>query len=228
MKQGSEEWIRARLGKVTASRIADVVARAKSGGWGASRDNLMADIICERLTGQPQETYVSAAMQHGTDNEPLARAAYEFYADRDVKLVGFVEHPTIPMAGGSPDGLVGNDGLVQFKCPNSKTHISTLLGASIDGVYIKQMQFEMAVTGRKWCHFVSFDPRLSGDLQFHMRLVERSDALISELEREVVIFLKEVAEKEVRLRNLARGSSTLKDQLVGSLAVTPEQIEAAE
>lgn len=217
MQQGSEEWKAARLGKVTASRVADMVAKTRS-GWGASRDNLMADLIVERLTGQPQDTYTNAAMLHGIETEPLARAAYEFYADRDVELCGFLDHPSIDMSGCSPDGFVGKDGLVEFKCPASKTHINTLLGAAIDDKYVKQMQFQMAVTRRKWCHFVSFDPRLSGDLQFHMRLVERDDGMISDLEKEIIIFLKEVAEKEARLRTL--NGSRLKDQLIASLKET--------
>ncbi len=134
MDQGSEEWFKARIGKVTASRVADVLARTKS-GYSASRDNYMAQLICERLTNQKAEGFSNVAMQHGTETEPLARAAYEDYADILVDEVGFVPHPSIIMAGASPDGLVGDDGLIEIKCPNTATHIETLLSRTVPSKY---------------------------------------------------------------------------------------------
>ncbi len=192
--QRSAEWFEARLGKVTASRIADVVARTKS-GWGASRENYMAELICERLTGEPAAGYVSAAMQHGIDTEPEARAAYEMWTDSTVTEVGFVPHPEIAMSGASPDGLVGDDGLIEIKCPGTARHIKTLLGGTIDRRYLLQMQWQMACTGRAWCDFVSYDPRISPEMQLWIERVERDDETIDWLTKEVVAFLEELDEK---------------------------------
>ena len=211
MIQGDENWKAIRLGKVTASRVFDVVARTKSGP-AASRANLMAALVAERLTGTSQDSYSNTAMQWGTDTEPLARAAYEFHTDTDVALIAFVDHPSITMSGCSPDGLVGQDGLVEFKCPSVATHISTLMGAEIDGKYVKQMQWQMRCCERAWCDFASFDPRLPPEMQLHVRRVKRDDALIAELEREVRVFLEEVSETVERLRKLYQ----------------PGQMEAAE
>lgn len=189
--QGSPEWKAERIGKVTASRLADVTARTKS-GWGASRANYMAQLIAERLTGEMQESFTNAAMAWGTEKEPDARAAYEFYRDVTVGLVGFVAHPKIAMSGASPDGVVGDIGLVEFKCPNTATHIDTLLVGGIDDKYQKQMQWQMACTGRAWCDWVSFDPRMPENMRLHIERVKRDDVLIASLERAVVEFLAEV------------------------------------
>src|SRR5690606_6597640 len=143
----------ARLGRVTASRIADVTAATRN-GWGASRANYKAELVAERLTGQPAQRFISGAMQHGIDTEPDAILAYEFFTDQTVEPVGFVDHPTIAMSGASPDGLIGDDGLVEVKCPNTATHLDTLLGGAIPDKYLKQMQWQMACTGRQWCDFV--------------------------------------------------------------------------
>lgn len=193
MIQGTEEWKAARLGRLTASRIAKALARTKT-GWGASRANLRAELVCERLTGVPQDTYTNAAMQWGTDQEPAARAAYEFYRDVDVVTVGFIDHPRILMSGASPDGLVGTDGLVEFKCPNTATHIETLSGAPVADEYRKQVLWQMACTGRKWADLASFDPRMPAEMQLHVTRIERDDAAIAELEREAEVFLAEVLE----------------------------------
>jgi putative phage-type endonuclease len=199
MIQGTDEWIAARLGKVGASRVADVIAKTKS-GWGASRANYMAELIAERLSGVPAERYVNAAMTWGTNTEPEARAAYAFYVDTDVTEVGFIEHPHIAMSGASPDGLVGDDGLVEIKAPNTATHIDTLLGASIDARYITQMQYQMACTGRAWCDFVSYDPRLPGPMKLHVQRVPRNPAMIADLERAVIDFLAELDHKVEALK----------------------------
>jgi putative phage-type endonuclease len=194
MDQGTEEWFTIRIGKVTASRVADVIAKTKT-GYSASRDNYMAQLICERLTGQKGESFTNAAMQHGTDTEPLARAAYEALKDVLVDEVGFVPHPTIEMAGASPDGLVGDDGLIEIKCPNTATHIDTLLNQSVPGKYNTQMQFQMACTGRKWCDFVSFDNRLPEELQLFVMRVPRDEVFIRLIESEIVQFLAELDDK---------------------------------
>lgn len=191
MDQRSEEWFAARLGKVTASRVADLMATTKT-GYSASRTNYMAELICERLTGQQAERFSNAAMQWGTDCEPQARAAYEFITDAQVVEVGLIDHPTIAMFGASPDGLIGDDGLIEIKCPNTATHIDTLLSETVPAKYITQMQVQMACTGRVWCDFVSFDPRLPADLQMWVKRVRRDDAAIQNIEAETVKFLGEL------------------------------------
>lgn len=199
--QGSEAWLAARCGRVTASRVADVVARTKT-GYGASRANYMAELVAERLTGQPAERFTNAAMKWGTEKEPDARAAYAFLHDVDVVEVGFVPHPSIAMTGASPDGLVGDDGLVEIKAPNTATHIETLLSETIAGKYVTQMHWQMACTGRAWCDFVSYDPRMPPEMQVFVQRVQRNDDLIAELEREVEQFLAELDSKVEALRSL--------------------------
>lgn len=201
MEQGTDEWFTIRIGKVTASRVADVIAKTKT-GYSASRDNYMAQLVCERLTNQKGESFSNAAMQHGTDTEPLARAAYEAFQDILVDEVGFVPHPTIIMAGASPDGLVSDDGLLEIKCPNTATHIETLLSQSVPGKYNTQMQFQMACTGRQWCDFVSFDNRLPNELQLFVKRVPRDNEFIKQMEDEVVKFLNELDIKIAQLMDL--------------------------
>lgn len=197
--QGSLEWHAIRCGKVTASRVADLVAKTKT-GWGASRSNYMAELIAQRLTGVVEPGFTNAAMQWGTEKEPDARAAYAFYVDADVTEIGFVEHPLIPMTGASPDGLVGTAGLVEFKCPNTATHIDTLLGDSIAGKYITQMQWQMACTGRDWCDWVSYDPRMPEAMRLFVHRVKRDQDSISDLEEKVTEFLAELDKKVAELK----------------------------
>jgi putative phage-type endonuclease len=200
--QGSPEWFAARLGRVTASRVADVVAKTKT-GWCASRANYMAQLIAERLTGAVAESFTNAAMQWGTQTEPDARAAYEFRTDRDVTEVGFVNHPTIEMAGASPDGLIDDEGQLEIKCPNTSTHIDSLLNSGIvPGKYVSQMQWQMACTGRKWCDFVSYDPRMPENMKLLIVRVPRDDRHIAELERDIRDFLGEVDRKVADLTAL--------------------------
>jgi putative phage-type endonuclease len=200
IEQGSPEWKAMRLGKVTASRIADLTARTKT-GFSTSRSNYMAELIAERLTGAASEGFANAAMKHGTETEPEALAAYEFLTNTEIERVAFVEHPDIAMSGASPDGLVGPDGLVEAKCPLTATHLDTLLGAPIAEKYVKQMQWQMASTGRKWCDWVSYDPRLPEAMRLHVARVNRDDAMIRALEKEVVAFLAEIDEKVAALRS---------------------------
>lgn len=199
--QGSTEWFAARLGKVTASRVADVIARTKT-GYGASRANYMAELICERLTGAAAERFTNAAMAWGTEREPEARELYEFQHDAEVTQVGFVAHPRIAMSGASPDGLVGDDGMVEIKCPNTATHLETLEGQAAPAKYVTQMLWQMACTGRAWCDFVSFDPRLPAHMRLFVKRVHRDGARIAELEAEVGDFLSELNAKIARLDTL--------------------------
>jgi putative phage-type endonuclease len=202
MAQRTSDWRAARLGKATSSRIADVIARTKS-GYSTSRANYAAQLVCERLTGVATETYQSAAMAWGIETEPDARRLYAFEQDVAVRRAGFLDHPTLAMSGASPDGFVGEDGLVEIKCPITATHLDTLLGGSIPGKYLTQMQWQLAVTGRRWCDFVSYDPRLPADLRLFTQRVRRNAILIGALEREVERFLAEVEATIAKLRGIA-------------------------
>ena len=204
MEQRSPEWFAARLGKVTASRVADVVAKTKT-GYSTSRANYMAELICERLTGMQGASYSNAAMQWGVEVEPQARSAYEGATGSLVIELGFAPHNAIPMAGASPDGLINDDGLVEIKCPITATHIETLLGQTVPAKYITQMQWQMACTGRKWCDFVSFDPRMPEEMQIFIKRVERDDETILSLEREIMMFLSELDEKVSKLKEKYSG-----------------------
>lgn len=190
IEQGSAAWLELRRGKVTASRVADVIAKTKS-GYSASRANYAAQLIAERLTGTVAESFTNAAMQWGTDNEPDARLAYEFRHDVEVEQVAFIDHPTIAMSGASPDGLVSGN-LVEIKCPNTATHLDTLRTETIADKYQTQMLWQMACTGAEWCDFVSFDPRLPENLRLWVKRFERDTARIAELEAEVAVFLSEI------------------------------------
>lgn len=199
--QGTPEWLAIRCGKVTASRVSDVIAKTKSGP-SASRANYLAELIAERLTGSPAERFTNGAMQWGTEKEPEARACYEFYRGETVKEVGFVLHPNIDQSGASPDGLVGADGLVEIKCPNTATHLETLLGQMVPRKYIDQMQWQMACTGRQWCDFASYDPRLPEQMRLFVKRMPRDEKRIDELETEIAGFLLEVAVKLSELNSI--------------------------
>jgi len=201
VEQGTVEWLQERAGKVTASRIGDLMAKTKS-GYSASRANYMAELVAERLTGVPRQGFSNAAMQWGTETEPQARAMYELETGRSVVETGFHEHPIIEGTGASPDGLVADDGLVEIKCPNTATHIETLRGGPIDRKYMLQMHWQMICTGRDWCDFVSFDPRLPLEMQIHIHRVSKDAELAEDITAEVTKFLAElnliVADLEAR------------------------------
>ena len=200
--QSSPEWLGARAGKVTASRISDVLAKIKSGEAAARRD-YKAQIVAEILTGTPQESgYINAEMQWGLDQEPFARGAYEVKIHVLVDQVGFVIHPTIDRAGASPDGIVGTSGMVEIKCPKSATHISYLLGGGVPSTYQPQMLWQMACAERAWNDFVSYDPRLPEHLQLFVCRLNRDDGRIREMEAEVALFLAEVDAMVAKLRGL--------------------------
>lgn len=190
--QGSDEWKQARIGSLGASRVADALATVKSGGWGASRANYAAELVIERLTGAPYPQFVSQAMLHGTENEPKARALYEFQTGYTVEQVGLIKHPRIPRAHASPDGFVGADGLVEIKAPNSSTHLKTLRTKSIPFEYLQQITWQMAVTNRLWCDFVSFDPRLPEPMQLYVQRALRDETKIHKMEQEVKQFLADI------------------------------------
>jgi putative phage-type endonuclease len=205
IEQGTPEWKAQRIGKVTASRVADVIAKTKT-GVSASRVNYEAQIICERLTGVAVEGYTNAAMQHGIDTEPQARSAYEFMRNVDVVLAEFVDHPRVPMSGASPDGFVNDDGLIEIKCPQQAAHLETLLSRKVPAKYVTQMMWQMAATERKWCDFVSYNPTFPPHLQLFVQRVHRDEDVISELEKEVLAFLADVDRKVAQLQPRAEAA----------------------
>jgi putative phage-type endonuclease len=200
-EQRTEAWFLQRLGKATGSQISNIIAKTKT-GYSASRENYQAQLVVERLTNKPTEGFTNAAMQWGTETEPLARAAYEMARNVMVEEVGFVDHPVIYMSGASPDGLVGDDGLIEIKCPNTATHIDTILTQSVPSKYIPQIQWQLSCTNRKWCDFVSFDPRMPENLQLYIHRVDYNHDYVEMLIKEVNVFLDEVEKKVNILRNI--------------------------
>lgn len=200
MQQQSDEWFAARLGRVTGSRVKDVMAKGRGKEPSATRRNYMMELLCERLTGNRAEGFTSAAMQRGTELEPFARMAYELDSGLMVTETGLVLHPSIDGFGASPDGLCGDVGLLEIKCPNTATHVATLQSGRHDSQYEWQMLAQMACTGREWVDFVSFDDRLPEPLQYACFRFERDDSRINDMEAEIRAFLEELAELERDMR----------------------------
>jgi putative phage-type endonuclease len=197
IEQGTDAWHQLRLGKVTASRVADIMAKTKT-GVSVSRGNYLIELALQRLTGTVEQGYTNDAMAWGTATEPQARVAYEVKTGNFVDQIAFVEHEIIEWFGCSPDGLVDKNGLIEIKCPNSATHWATIKDNKIPSKYMIQMQTQMACTGRKWCDFVSFDPRMPERSQLFIKRAERDQTMIDEIETEVMQFLIEVFD-EVKL-----------------------------
>lgn len=189
MIQQTDEWFIKRLGKPTASRYSDILARTKT-GYSASRKNYLSELVIENLTGERKD-FSNASMEWGVETEELARLRYELKTGQQVEQTGFWEHETL-LTGASPDGLVGEDGLIEIKCPNTATHIETLKRKEIPAQYMAQVQGQMWITRRKWCDFVSFDPRLPKNAQLFIKRVPRDDEYIKALEYEVRGFLMEL------------------------------------
>lgn len=204
MKQGTPEWFDARVGCCTASRCHDAISKTKS-GWSASRERYMDELITERLVGRAQDHFISADMMWGIEQEPLARAAYEFVKNVTVEEVGSIPHPTIEWSSASPDGVVGEDGLVEIKCPKTTTMVSTVLSGQIPKNYVTQMTWQLACTQRKWCDFVMFDPRLPPANQIWIERYEPEAEIIAQLEEDVRLFLLDV---EVRMKTFQSATSS--------------------
>ena len=202
IKQGTEEWHQIRLGKLTASRVSDVMSKIKS-GESAGRKNYKMDLVVERFTNTPTSSFTNAAMAWGTETEPLARMAYEVHSGNFVETVAFIQHPSIEWFGCSPDGLIGSEGNLEIKCPNTSTHIDYLLAGVPPAKYVPQMQTQMACTGRLWTDFVSYDPRLPPELQLFVVRLDRDEAYIQQIEDEVKQFLDEVKQiySQLKARN---------------------------
>lgn len=193
--QGTPEWLAERAGKVTASMLSNVMMAKTTAGY----QNYLAQLICERLTGEPVETFKSAAMEHGNETEPQARAFYELETGNEVVECGFIPHPTLANSGASPDGLIGDLGLVEIKCPQPAKHIKNLMGGTIDKAYSLQMQWQMECTGREWCDFVSFNPSFPAHLQLHITRVDADAEAQAEIKAAVTNFL---ADMDAKLRAL--------------------------
>lgn len=205
IEQRSEQWFAARCGSLGASQIADAISKSKDGkAFGSTSANLRAKLVVERLTGIQEDNFKTAAIQHGIDSEEAARLAYEAHTGAFVTEVGLYKHPTIQGTHASPDGLVGDDGLIEIKCPNSATHIDTLKTEKVPTKYLYQMQWQMRCTDRQWCDFVSFDPRLPENLRLFVKRIPRDDAQIAKLETEITQFLKGVDDDVATLQSMAR------------------------
>lgn len=203
LEQGSPEWKAARAGKVTASRVSDVLAKIKS-GEAAARANYKAQLVAEILSGEPQDdSFVSKDMLYGIEQEQFARAAYETTESVFVEQVGLIDHPRILRAAASPDGLVNHDGLLEIKCPKLATHISYVLAGIVPAQYQPQMLWQMACSERSWCDFVSFRPELPEHLRMFKVRMSRDDARIKEMEAEVIAFIAEVEAMVERLNRRA-------------------------
>ena len=189
--QGSQAWLESRMGKATASALSNVMMAKTAAGY----QNYMAQLICERLTGEPVETFKSAAMEHGTETEPQARAFYELDTGNEVVECGFIPHPTLANSGASPDGLIGDDGGLEIKAPQPAKHIKNLMGGTIDKAYMLQMQWGMACTGREWWDFVSFNQSFPAHLQLHVQKVKRDQEMIEDITAAVTSFLSEMESK---------------------------------
>lgn len=201
VEQQSPDWLAMRVGAVTASRVADVMAKlVRKNGESAARANYKAELVCERLTGLTYDHFTTAAMQWGIDNEPLAKAAYEIETGLEINPAGLAMHRSIKWLMASPDGLVGEDGLVECKCPTTATHIDYIMQGVVPAEYQPQMLCQMACTERKYCDFVSFDPRLPKKLQLFVRRFERDNARITAMEAEIEKFLSEVDEQIAKLK----------------------------
>ena len=205
IEQRTEEWFQQRLGKVTASRISDVIAKTKT-GVSTSRQNYLVQLVSERITGKKGDSFVNQAMLDGIEREGAARAIYMLNRDVSVTEVGFFDHPVIKNSGASPDGAVNAEeegkyaGLIEIKCPIETTHTNTLMSKSVPSKYIPQMQWQLACTGAKWVDFVSYNPNFPEELQLFVARVDRDDTYIAELEAEVIKFLDEVEQTIIKLK----------------------------
>lgn len=207
MDQRSEDWFSARLGKVTASKVKDVMAKGRGGAPSATRQNYMMQLLCERLTGRREESFTSAAMQRGTELEPVARSAYEIDKGVMTTETGLILHPKIEGFGASPDGLVGDRGMLEIKCPNTATHVFTIQSGKHDPQYEWQMLAQLSCTDRDWVDFVTFDDRLPDELQYACFRFERDEARIRQMETEIKLFLEELAELEHEMRERMRSKA---------------------
>jgi putative phage-type endonuclease len=192
MEQRSPEWFAIRLGKLTASKMRDAISFKKDKTETADRAKYRMQLVCERLTGSPTPSFSNRAMEWGIEQEQAARVAYEVKTGEFVTEVGFVDHPVIVGLGASPDGLVGDDGAVEIKCPESLTHLTWMTEGKVPDDHKAQMATQLACTGRKWCDFVSYDPRFPAGLDLFIVRYEPTYDELADLLEKAVQFLIEV------------------------------------
>lgn len=203
-EQGTPEWLAARAGVPSGSRYSDVMAKGRDGRPSATRQSYLTELVLERLTGVKTEFQATAAMQQGIEREPLARGLYESRTGEIVVETGFCLHDVL-RTGVSPDGLIGNNGLLEIKCPQPKTHLEymRLPKGTCPSAYKWQIQGQLWITERDWCDFVSFNPDFPEASQLIVRRVHREEDMIAELEHEIVIFLEEMEKELDFIRNYA-------------------------
>mgnify|MGYP003626839002 FL=1 len=203
MQQLSTEWFAAKLGKISASRCSDIVATNK-GKTAASRENYLIELILQRMTGKRDEGFTNAAMEHGIKTEAEARGVYGLTNNCEITQVAFLDHPTIPMAGASPDGIINDtNGMLEIKCPTQKTHMQYLLNKKIPRSYITQMNFQLACSPEsEYVDFCSYDNRFPDHLQLLTIRHNRDSEAILELEKEVTLFSDELTERQQQLEKL--------------------------
>ena len=224
VEQGSPEWHALRVGKVTASRLGDVCGKRKDGKWRAERRDYMFELAFERLHGKPKQAYVTQEMLDGQLREPAARAEYELRRRCEVQQIGFVDHPTIAMSGASADGFVGEDGLIEIKCPKPSTHFDYYHAGVVPDDYVPQIDWNFACNPtRKWCDFISWHPEFPEHMALFVARLHRNDARIAENEAIVRAFLKEVDAIEAEFRATP---TTRRNPLMQQLQASVEQLGA--
>lgn len=192
IQQGSDEWLELRLGKITASKLSDVLSKGRGNAPSKTRASYMLQLAAEKLTGKPEDSFTNKYMEWGNECEPQARSMYEFDSGNDVEEVAFVEFDE--WFGVSPDGLVGDKGLLEIKCPKTTTQIERYLAGVFPSAYMAQVQGQMLATGREWCDFVSFDPRISGEASYFCIRVERDEEYLKGLSAGISAFKDELIE----------------------------------
>jgi len=198
MQQGSEEWLQATAGSCGSSDAPRIVRKTDK-GYSADRGTLLGEKVLEKLTGRRTDRPKTQAMQNGIDREPVARIGYSIKYNIEVEQVPFVPHPLIVGAHCSPDGYVGELGLVEIKCPEAKKHIEVLITEAIPKDHMEQMMWQMACTGRQWCDYVSFHPGFPKEMSMWVKRVPRVETHIKDLESEVKTFIKEINAKVSKL-----------------------------
>jgi hypothetical protein len=217
MEQHSPEWWSARCAKVTASRIGDIMARTQKGAYTAARGHYLKEKVAERITGKPRDRKKVASLDARLDLEPDARAAYEFYYDTTIELVGFIDHPRIPNAGCSPDGLVLPKGGTEIKCCDAEAHLEIFTAEVIDPKYFYQCHFSIDCTDSDWWDFVAFNPEMPEELKLYVKRIERDDQIIAQMESAIIEFNEEVERKVQEVQSRMRGSTPLTAALECSL-----------
>ncbi len=229
MEQRSAEWLEVRLGKVTSSGVANMKAKRQDGKEAAPRKHYRMELVMETLTGLSKDHFVSKEMQWGIDNEPFARSAYEIKYNVNVDSIGFAMHDSIQQFGASPDGFAGNDGLLEIKCPNTDTHLEYILADAVPKEYEWQILAQLACTGREWCDFVSFDPRIiDPNLQLFVKRCYRDDALIRGLEGDVEFFLGEVDQLLCKFRQYRPAPYIVEETEYEGMIIQDDPVSDAE